>query len=253
LSVLTGTMHVSATVTRESRMPTRRPSPLSSEQVDHVRAELDAGRMPMVWFTPAAVGVDAGRSAKVVSLTEPYEGDFIQVRPTGSHDALSFSTSELTMDKPARRPKTAAPAKKPARTPEPDEPPVLDELLVVRERPTKPARPATQPAAVAEPSAPVVKRPARGRPKQPAPITVTLSSTPEGEWTVEVVAGTRRTVRPQPVSAGSVAAAARALGGDIEQAIDGALSAAREQQLTRVAQLEAELNAARQALAELSD
>jgi hypothetical protein len=43
------------------------------------------------------------------------------------------------------------------------------------------------------------------------------------------------------------------LGGDIEQAIDGALSAAREQQLARVAQLEADLNAARQALAELSD
>ncbi|HEX4705822.1 MAG TPA: DUF6319 family protein [Pseudonocardiaceae bacterium] len=240
-------------------MPTRRPSPLSSEQIEHVRAELDAGRLPMVWFTPAAVGVDAGRSAKVVSLTEPYEGDFIQVRPTGSHDALSFSTSELTMDKPARRPKAAAPAKKPARTPEPEPAPVIDELLVVRERPTKSTRAAAQPtaaSATATASAaadPPVKRPARGRPKQPAPITVTLSSTPDGEWTVEVVAGTRRTVRPQPVSAGSVAAAARALGGDIEQAIDGALSAAREQQLARVAQLEADLNAARQALAELSD
>jgi hypothetical protein len=229
-------------------MPTRRPPSLSAEQIDHVRAELDAGRTPMVWFTPVAVGVDAGRSAKVVSLTEPYEGDFIQVRPTGSHDTLSFSTSELTMDKPARRPK-ASPKPPPPAAPEPA--PVMDELLVVRERPTR-KPPANKPADPPQP-APEAKRPARGRGRQPAPITVTLSSTPDGEWTVEVQAGSKRTVRPQPVSAGSVAAAAKALGGDIEQAIDGAITAAREQQQARVAQLEAELETARQALAELTD
>lgn len=234
-------------------MPTRRPPSLSAEQIDHLRAELGAGRMPMVWFTPAAVGVDAGRSAKVVSLTEPYEGDFIQVRPTGSHDTLSFSTSELTMDKPARRPKASPKAPEPPPPAKPQAEPVLDELLVVRERPTrKPPAPAAKPADPPQP-APEAKRPARGRGRQPAPITVTLSSTPDGEWTVEVQAGSRRTVRPQPVSAGSVAAAAKALGGDIEQAIDGAITAAREQQQARVAQLEAELETARQALAELSD
>jgi hypothetical protein len=209
----------------------------------------------MVWFTPAAVGVDAGRSAKVVSLTEPYEGDFIQVRPTGSHDTLSFSTSELTMDKPARRAKAAAKAPEPAAKPKAE--PVIGELLVVRERPPrKPpavAPAAAPPLAASSSSEPEAKRPTRGRGRQPAPITVTLSSTPDGEWTVEVQAGSRRTVRPQPVSAGSVAAAAKALGGDIEQAIDGAITAAREQQQARVAQLEAELEVARQALAELSD
>ncbi|HEY0806282.1 MAG TPA: DUF6319 family protein [Pseudonocardiaceae bacterium] len=235
-------------------MPTRGPSPLSTEQIAQVRAEVDAGRTPMVWFTPAAVGVDAGRSAKVVSLTEPYEGDFIQVRPTGSHDTLSFSTSELTMDKPARRKGPAEPAKpKPAPAPPP-----TDELLVVRERP---ARKPTAKAVATEVRAPTQtvaespekQKPQRGRAKQPAPITVTLSSNTEGEWTVEVQSGSRRTVRPQPVSAGSVAAAARALGGDIEQAIDGALTAARTQQLAKVSQLEAELAVAREALAELSD
>jgi hypothetical protein len=236
-------------------MPTRRPPSLSAEQIDHVRAELAAGRTPMVWFTTAAVGVDAGRSAKVVSLTEPYEGDFIQVRPTGAHDTLSFSTSELTMDKPARRQKAGpkAPERPEPAKPEPE--PVVDELLVVRERPTrKPpvAKPVAKPADPPQPT-PEAKRPARGRGRQPAPITVTLSSTPDGEWTVEVQAGSKRTVRPQPVSAGSVAAAAKALGGDIEQAIDGAITAAREQQQARVALLEAELDAARQALAELSD
>ena len=223
-------------------MPTRGPSPLSTTQVEHVRAELDAGRTPMVWFTPAAVGVDAGRSAKVVSLTEPYEGDFIQVRPTGSHDELSFSTNELTMDKPARRRRAPEPEPRPEPAPVTPAPPdVVDELLVVRERP---ARKRTTP----QNTTPVAK--AR---KQPTPITVTLSSTADGEWTVEVQAGSRRTVKPQSVGAGSVAAAARALGGEIESAIEGAITAARERQQARVDQLEAELAAARQALTELAD
>jgi hypothetical protein len=193
----------------------------------------------MVWFTPAAVGVAAGRSAKVVSLADPPEGDYIQVLPTGSHDELSFSPNELTMEKPPRRKKTPAPPPEPAAPPPA---PPMDELLVVRERPAtrKPA-----PAA----AAPAERRPKTRKP--PAPITVTLSSTSEGEWTVEVQSGSRRTVRPQPVGAGAVASAARALGGDIEAAIEGALVAARDRQQERVARLEADLAAARQALADL--
>lgn len=218
----------------------------------------------MVWFTPAAVGVDSGRSAKVLALGEPADGDFIQVRPTGSQDELSFSPNELTMDKPPRRKKAAEPAKL-GLAPVPPEPekPKHDELLVVRERPTrKRSTPEPAPAAPAKPApakpiqkpAPEKAAPARpkGRTRQPAPITVTLNSTPEGEWTVEVQAGSRRTVRPQPVSAGSVAAAAKALGGDIEAAIEGVLTAARELQRVRVSELEAELAAARQALDDLA-
>jgi uncharacterized protein DUF6319 len=230
-------------------MAARGPSPLSVAQVEQVRAELEAGRTPMVWFTPAAVGVDAGRSAKVVSLTEPYEGDFIQVRPTGSHDALSFSTSELTMDKPARGRKPPAAPVKPKPEPTEEAP---GELLVVRERPTRAKPPAR--AKPAEPAPQDVKpKPAAKKARQPAPITVTLSSNTDGEWTVDVQSGSRRTVRPQSVSAGAVAAAARALGGDIEQAIEGAITAARTQHEAKVAQLEAELAAAREALAELTN
>lgn len=230
-------------------MPTRGPSPLSVTQVEHVRAELDAGRTPMVWFTPAAVGVDAGRSAKVVSLTEPYEGDFIQVRPTGSHDELSFSTNELTMDKPARRRRATEPEPEPTPEPAPATPApsdVVDELLVVRERPTRKR-------ATPRNTTPPTTTPTTRTRKQPTPITVTLSSTADGEWTVEVQAGSRRTVKPQPIGAGSVAAAARALGGEIESAIEGAITAARERQRARVDQLEAELAAAREALSELAD
>jgi outer membrane biosynthesis protein TonB len=230
-------------------MPIGSPSPLSAEQIDQLRADVDDGRLPMVWFTPAAVGVDAGRSAKVVAMTEPAEGDFIQVRPTGSHDTLSFSPNELTMDKPPRRRKAAEPEPEP----EPNEPtPPVDELLVVRERPTKRTAPKPPPAPEPPAAKPEPAKP-KGRVRQPAPITVTLSSNPEGEWTVEVQTGSRRSVRPQPVPAGSVASAAKALGGDIEAAISGAIAAARDQQQARVRQLEAELEAARQALAELAD
>jgi hypothetical protein len=247
-------------------MPTASPAPLTADQIDHLRAELAADRRPMVWFTPAAVGVDAGRSAKVVALGDPPEGDFIQVRPTGSQDELSFSPNELTMDKPPRRRKGSEPEKL-ALTPVPPSdppPPRHDELLVVRERPARKKRAETagtakapQTKAMADAPAkaaeqPRTMRPTRGRTKPPAPLTVTLSSTADGEWTVEVQAGSRRTVRPQPVAAGAVAAAARVLGGDIEAAIEGALTAARDQQRAKVDQLEAELAAARAALDELA-
>lgn len=222
------------------------PPPLSATQIDQLRADVADGRRPMVWFTPAAVGVAAGRSAKVVSLAEPPEGDYIQVLPTGSHDELSFSPNELTLEKPPRRKKTPPPPE-PAAPQAPPPAPAVDELLVVRERPAKRKPAPAQPAPAA---APAERRPKSRKP--PAPITVTLSSTSEGEWTVEVQSGSRRTVRPQPVGAGAVASAARALGGDIEAAIEGALVAARDRQQERVARLEADLAAARQALADLA-
>jgi hypothetical protein len=229
-------------------MPTASSSPpsLSDAQIDQLRADLADGRQPAVWFTLAAVGVEAGRSAKVVALSEPAEGDFIQVRPTGSHDELSFSPSELTMEKPPRRRKVAPEAAAPVA---PVKAPVTDELLVVREKPTRKPRPSTaQPTAI--PPAPTVRS---GRGKPPSPVTVTLTSTPDGEWAVDVMTGSKRAVRAQSVPAASVASAARALGGDIEQAIEGALAAARSQQLAKVAQLEAELEVARLALAELTE
>ena len=226
-------------------MPTGQP--LTSEQLDHLRAELADGRRPMVWFTDAAVGVAAGRSAKVLAMADPPEGDFIQVRPTGSKDELSFSPNELTVAKPPRRRAAPEPERTLALPPVPPTEP--DELLVVRERPKRrraPTAPPEPPAAQSKP------RRQGGRIKPPAPITVALTSNSEGDWTVEVHSGSRRTVRPQPVSPSAVALAARALGGDIEAAIEGALDAARERQRARVEQLEAELLAARRALEQLS-
>lgn len=76
---------------------------LSSDEVRGLREQLAAGETPTVWFTPAAVGVQEGRSGKVMALDEPAEGDFIQVRPAGSKDVLSFSVGEVTMVKPPRK------------------------------------------------------------------------------------------------------------------------------------------------------
>ncbi|SFD72163.1 hypothetical protein SAMN04487819_102305 [Actinopolyspora alba] len=86
---------------------------LSSEQISGLREELDNGTTPTVWFTGSAVGVDAGRSGKVVAMDEPAEGEFLQVKPAGSKDVLSFSAAEVTLDKPApKRKETGRTAKK---------------------------------------------------------------------------------------------------------------------------------------------
>ncbi|WP_343939044.1 DUF6319 family protein, partial [Pseudonocardia zijingensis] len=97
------------------------------------------------------------------------------------------------------------------------------------------------------------KKPARPRPAaRPVEVTVTLNSTAEGEWTVEVTAGRKRTVRPTPVQPGEVAKAARSLPAAVAEAIESSLEAARQRQAERVERLRAELDAAQRALQELS-
>lgn len=86
-------------------MPSPRPAPnsLSDTEIERLAAEIDAGRAPIVWFTAAAVGVDEGRSGKVVAIAHPSEPDFLRVRLTGSTDTLAFSPTELTLARPPRR------------------------------------------------------------------------------------------------------------------------------------------------------
>jgi hypothetical protein len=222
-------------------------SGLSAEDVDSLRSQLNEGTQPMVWFTAAAVGMEAGRSAKLLAFTEPEEGDFIQVRPTGSKDEMSFGPAELTLVKPPPRKKPAAPA------PAPPEPPRETEILYpyVPEAPVKPAAPKPKPAPVVE-AAPAPKPARKSSAKGATPeVTVTLTSAGEGEWTVEVLQGTRRSVRPTPVSPAAVAQAAKLLTPEVAEIVEGVLNAARAQQLARVEQLRAELEAAQKALDDL--
>lgn len=76
---------------------------LSDTEIDRIATDLEAGRLPRVWFTVDAVGMPAGQSGKVVALAARTEPDFLQVRPTGSHDTLAFSPTELTFIRPPRR------------------------------------------------------------------------------------------------------------------------------------------------------
>ncbi|HET9139197.1 DUF6319 family protein [Actinophytocola sp.] len=221
---------------------------LTDEDVAQLRGELTAGRPPMVWFTKAAVGVPAGGSAKVVAFGDASEGDFIQVRPTGSKDVLSFSPSELTRTRPPRR-KAAPkpPARAPRSEPKPASEPVLPKAAPARPAPQAPDQPPEVRPTAAKPAPP--RRAGRAAP--PAEVTVTLSSTPDGDWRVEVVVGKKRTVRALPVPPADVARAARALPPQVSEAVDRALDAARRAQQTRVATLQAELEEAQRALTEL--
>ncbi len=78
------------------------PAALSDQDLAAARAELAEGRPFPVWFTAAAVGVPVGGSAKIVSIGEPAEGDFVEVRPTGSRDTVFCSPNELTSTRPPR-------------------------------------------------------------------------------------------------------------------------------------------------------
>ena len=98
--------------------------------------------------------------------------------------------------------------------------------------------------------------PRRGRPRKSAArgveLVLTVTGTAEAtDWRAEVVHGGKRIIAALPVPASAVGAAAKDLHPDIAEAIDTVLSTAREHHRTRVEQLQAELEAARHALAEL--
>jgi uncharacterized protein DUF6319 len=99
----------------------------------------------------------------------------------------------------------------------------------------------------------------RGRPKgsttarttRTIELMLTVSGTADGEWQAELKQGSSWLSRGLPVSATAVARAARELHPELADPIDTAIGAAREQRAARVAALEAELEQARKALAEM--
>ncbi|WP_405177870.1 DUF6319 family protein [Nocardia sp. NBC_01377] len=255
--------------------PRSRPKPLSDTEIEQIATEIAGGRPPMVWFTAAAVGVAEGRSGKVVALGDPTDGDFLQVRPTGSKDVLSFSPTEVTLTKP---PRPSPPAQKSAapKTTTRKDPPVTQPSTV-----TSVATPSTPPSVVtanaAADSADSAAKAAAAKPgpagtagttgtaapkpakapaarKRTAPeVTVTLTGTPDGEWAVDVVNGKKRTIRGLPVTSAAVAQAAKVLHPEVAEVVAGILEAARGVQQAKVAQLQAELEEARKLLEELSE
>ncbi len=247
-----------------------KPQPLSDTEIRQIAADLAADRPPMVWFTAEAVGVPEGRSGKVLALGDPAEGDFLQVRPTGSKDVLSFSPTEVTLTKPARR--TAPPA---AAKPRKDTPVSMPSSVTPSPLPPNPAPESAAPAqpAAAKPAAskPAAEsdtaenakpapakqpaRPAKAAPARKAKtpeVTVTLSGTADGEWTVDVVNGKKRTVRGIAVAGSAVAQAAKILHPEVAEVVDSVLESVRNSQRVKVEQLQSELEQARRVLDELS-
>lgn len=105
-----------------------------------------------------------------------------------------------------------------------------------------------------------VDRPKRGRPRKATAkpkgieLVLTVTGTAEGtDWRADVSHGSKRVVKDLAIPASAVAAAAKDLHPEVAEAIEEVLSTAREQQRSRVEQLQAELEAARRALADLED
>ena len=112
-----------------------------------------------------------------------------------------------------------------------------------------------------EPVAPVAEeKPKRAPAKKAAPkktktleLTLTVTGTADGEWKAELKQGNSYIAKNLLVAAAAVSRAAKELHEDLSGPIDEVIDAAREQQAAKVAALEAELEAARKALAELDD
>jgi uncharacterized protein DUF6319 len=104
-------------------------------------------------------------------------------------------------------------------------------------------------------------KPKRGRPKAAAAsaakktrtveLILTVTGTADGEWQAELKNGSKWVAKGLEIPAAAVSRAAKELHSDLSGPIDEVINQARDAQAAKVAQLEAELEAAKQALAEL--
>ncbi|WP_103355236.1 DUF6319 family protein [Amycolatopsis sp. CA-128772] len=158
---------------------------------------------------------------------------------------------EETAEAPVSAPAPAAPASEASEASEVS----TDEAAV-----TESASPASSPEApAAEEEAP---KPKRGRPKGAATastakktrtveLILTVTGTADGEWQAELKNGSKWVAKGLEIPAAAVSRAAKELHSDLSGPIDEVINQAREAQAAKVAALEAELEKAKQALAEL--
>jgi hypothetical protein len=126
-----------------------------------------------------------------------------------------------------------------------------------------PSAESTSPVSTPAPDAAAVEASAEEKPKKaPAKkaagkktktleLTLTVTGTADGEWHAELKQGTTFLARNLAVAAAAVSRAAKELHEDLATPIDEVIEEARSQQAARVTALEAELEAARKALADL--
>jgi hypothetical protein len=92
---------------------------------------------------------------------------------------------------------------------------------------------------------------AAGKRTKTIELTLTVTGTADGDWHAELKQGSTYLARHVAVAAAAVSRAARELHGDLATPIDEIIEGARTQQAAKVAALEAELETARRALADL--
>jgi hypothetical protein len=128
----------------------------------------------------------------------------------------------------------------------------------VTEAPTGTTAPADVPAAPDTTPEEQPEKPKRGRPKgstarttRVVSMTLTVSGSADGEWQAELKNGSTWVARGLPVTAAAVSQAAAALHADLAGPVDEVIETARATRAARVAELEAELEQAKKALAEM--
>jgi hypothetical protein len=82
-------------------------------------------------------------------------------------------------------------------------------------------------------------------------LTLTVTGTADGEWQADLLHSGKRVVQGLPVPAAAVSKAAAELHEDISEVIETVLTNARQQHAAKLAELEAEVERVRKALAEL--
>jgi len=112
-----------------------------------------------------------------------------------------------------------------------------------------------------EPAEEEAPKPKRGRPKgatastakktRTVELILTVTGTADGEWQAELKNGSKWVAKGLEIPAAAVSRAAKELHADLSGPIDEVINQAREAQAAKVAALEAELEKAKQALAEL--
>ena len=105
-------------------------------------------------------------------------------------------------------------------------------------------------AAESAPKKPKPRKQSSAKKTRTVELTLTVTGTAEGEWQAELLHSGKRVVQGLPIPAAAVSKAAAELHEDISEAIEGVISAAREQHEAKLAELEAEVERVRKALSD---
>ncbi|HEY2063453.1 DUF6319 family protein [Amycolatopsis sp. NBC_01480] len=148
-----------------------------------------------------------------------------------------------------------------ASAPQAADAPAVTEPTSSTSSPEPSADSASTSASAEEKPAEEAPKPKRGRPKATAAsaakktrtveLILTVTGTADGEWQAELKNGSKWVAKGLEIPAAAVSRAAKELHSDLSGPIDEVINQARDAQAAKVAQLEAELEAAKQALADL--